>query len=151
MIMTPKAKEQRSAGELEEDTCTRRKRSRRVSFAEPTTVHFFNRDDESESPANSTPVPSEGCGLSDNEGSVGFGGAQSQGDDSVESAREDEGEDGARLRFVKDIDLSSPGSAVGSVTSNEGTASKNHSLCVFIYLFFDFSLLACLSGSVCKY
>ncbi|KAL0904643.1 hypothetical protein M5K25_026772 [Dendrobium thyrsiflorum] len=116
--MSPKDKQQRSAGELEEDTCTRRKRSRRVSFAE-TTVHVFKRDDESESPANSTPAPSEGLGHSDSEGTVGFRGVQSQGDDSVESAPDDEGENGARLRFVRDIDLSSPGSAVGSVTSNE--------------------------------
>ncbi|XP_020678447.1 uncharacterized protein LOC110096713 isoform X2 [Dendrobium catenatum] len=116
--MSPKDKLQRSAGELEEDTCTRRKKSRRVSFAE-TTVHVFKRDDESESPANSTPAPSEGFGHSDSEGTVGFRGLQSQGDDSVESAPDDEGKNGARFRFVRDIDLSSPGSAVGSVTSNE--------------------------------
>ncbi|XP_020599035.1 uncharacterized protein LOC110038514 [Phalaenopsis equestris] len=116
--MTPKDKDQRSAGELEEDNCTKRKRSRRVSFAE-TTVHVFKRDEESDSPANSTPVLSEGCRVSDNEESVGFGGIQSQGDDSVESAPEDESDDAVRLRFVRDIDLSSPGITVGSVTSNE--------------------------------
>ncbi|PKA58669.1 hypothetical protein AXF42_Ash008956 [Apostasia shenzhenica] len=114
--MTPKAKELRSADELEESSCTRKKKSRRVSFAE-TTIHVFKRDEESASPADSHPGSDDGGG---GEESVGFRGDISPGDGITGSApREDEEEDGVRLRFPRDVDSSSPGSTAGSEGSNK--------------------------------
>nr|XP_010942553.1 uncharacterized protein LOC105060513 isoform X2 [Elaeis guineensis] len=115
-------KELRSAGELDDETIAK-KRSRRVSFAETTAVHVFDRDEDFETPPDSKPASTDSPGPAG--GVVGFQGDQSDSDDSKGFAHEereddeDEDEDGEQERFVRDMDSSSPGSAVGSVTSND--------------------------------
>ncbi|KAL5199467.1 hypothetical protein ABZP36_020670 [Zizania latifolia] len=91
-----------------DDTMARR-RSRRVSFAETTAVHVFDRDEDFETPpeeraASPSPSPSLSPGKT------------------AEDGEETEGEEGflrPPFRFVNDIDSSSPGSAVGSIASND--------------------------------
>ncbi|XP_073002387.1 uncharacterized protein [Typha latifolia] len=112
-------REHRSAGELDDETIAR-KRSRRVSFAETTAVHVFDRDEEFETPPESRP----GSG---GESLAGFHGELSDSDDSrgpvreeeVAEEDEEEDEDFEQVRFIKDMDSSSPGSVAGSVTSND--------------------------------
>lgn len=114
-------KEFRSAGELDDETIAR-KRSRRVSFADTTAVHVFDRDEDFETPPDSKPASTDSPGPSREV--AGFQGDQSDSDDSKGFAREEEDDDeddgGEQERFVRDMDSSSPGSAVGSVTSNDG-------------------------------
>ncbi|OAY76142.1 hypothetical protein ACMD2_17306, partial [Ananas comosus] len=115
-------REHRSAGELDDETIARR-RSRRVSFAETTAVHVFDREDDLE-----TPPESRGGGAA-SAAAAGVHVDQCDSDDSRGSAREEEEEgeeedDGEEddvepVRFIRDMDLLSPGSAVGSVTSND--------------------------------
>ncbi|WOK98144.1 hypothetical protein Cni_G06854 [Canna indica] len=103
-----------SACELDEETIAR-KRSRRVSFAETTAVHVFDRDEDDETPPDSKPQSAY-------REAAGSRGDLSDSDDSRGSLHEDEDDDdddGEQERFVRDMDSSSPGSAVGSVTSND--------------------------------
>ncbi|KAG1326727.1 hypothetical protein COCNU_01G006610 [Cocos nucifera] len=113
-------KELRSAGELDDETIAK-KRSRRVSFAETTAIHVFDRDEDFETPPDSKPASTDSPGPAG--GVVGFQGDQSDSDDSKgfapEEGEDEEDEDGEQERFVRDMDSSSPGSAVGSVTSND--------------------------------
>ncbi|XP_020241204.1 uncharacterized protein LOC109819681 isoform X2 [Asparagus officinalis] len=119
--MDPKPIDPGSAGGGDADEFTiARKRSRRVSFAETTAVHVFDRDEDFETPPE---TKSEGWNVGS--GELGLGGDQFQfgSDDSRGSAREDEDEDedddGEQERFIRDMDSSSPGSGFGSVTSND--------------------------------
>ncbi|XP_068643293.1 uncharacterized protein [Aristolochia californica] len=110
--------------EPEEETfALQRKRSRRVSFADITSVLVFDRDEDFETP----PDQKSAAELSESEkldGSVGFQTDIGGRDDSkVSSRREDDGEaeeeeDGQAL-FVQNMDFSSPGSVAGSLTSND--------------------------------
>lgn len=122
--MDPKPIDPGSAGGGDADEFTiARKRSRRVSFAETTAVHVFDRDEDFETPPESK---SEGWNVGS--GELGFGGDQFGSDDSRGSAREEEDEDddddGEQERFIRDMDSSSPGSGFGSVTSNDGINVK---------------------------
>ncbi|KAG8075335.1 hypothetical protein GUJ93_ZPchr0006g43435 [Zizania palustris] len=91
------------------DETMARRRSRRVSFAEITAVHVFDRDEDFETPpeeraASPSPSPSLSPGKA------------------AEDGEETDGEEGflrPPFRFVNDIDSSSPGSAVGSIASND--------------------------------
>ncbi|XP_065036241.1 uncharacterized protein LOC135671854 isoform X4 [Musa acuminata AAA Group] len=111
-----------SAGD--EETIARKK-SRRVSFADITAIHVFDRDDDYETPPDSRQVSADGGadveavgfheGVPDSDGSKGsLRGREDEDDDENE---EDDEDDGDQERFVRDMDSSSPGSAVGSVTS----------------------------------
>ncbi|XVF81402.1 hypothetical protein PTKIN_Ptkin15bG0152300 [Pterospermum kingtungense] len=103
----------------EETIAFRKKRSRRVSFAdrEITSVHIFNRDDDYETPPDSTPRPaSEGKNelldlFSDLVGSDDDGGGDDDDDDVLS----------ARKSFLKPMESPSPGgsSTVGSAASND--------------------------------
>ncbi|RWW66959.1 hypothetical protein BHE74_00025637 [Ensete ventricosum] len=117
-----------SAGELDEETIARKK-SRRVSFADITAIHVFDRDEDSETPPNSRQGSADGGadveavgfheGVPDSDGSKGsLRGREEQENDENE---EDDEDDGEQERFVRDMDSSSPGSAVGSVTSYDGS------------------------------
>ncbi|KAJ0989718.1 hypothetical protein J5N97_008074 [Dioscorea zingiberensis] len=108
-------REAQSAGDLEEETVAR-KRARRVSFAETTAVHVFDRDEDFETPPESRP----GGGEDTETGPVlGFPVYNSDSDDSRVSACEEDDEGEEQERFVRDMNSYSPGSAAGSVTSND--------------------------------
>ncbi|KAF7102899.1 hypothetical protein CFC21_103956 [Triticum aestivum] len=92
----------------EEETMAR-KRSRRVSFADTTAVHVFDRDEDFETPPDerpASPSPSPGRPLA---------GDAAEGD-------ETEGEDESPFGWLGDVGVSSasPGSAAGSMSSFEG-------------------------------
>ncbi|XP_068637043.1 uncharacterized protein [Aristolochia californica] len=112
--------------EPEEETfALQRKRSRRVSFADITSVHVFDRDEDFETP----PEQKFGDELTESEkldGSVGFQTDIGGSDDSKDSSRreddrevEEEEEEDGRALFVQSMDYSSPGSVAGSLTSND--------------------------------
>ncbi|TVU08131.1 hypothetical protein EJB05_41519 [Eragrostis curvula] len=84
-----------------------RKRSRRVSFADTTAVHVFDRDEDFDTPpedrsVSASPSPSPGRSSAEAE----------DGDDTSEA-----GSPAPRIIFLPEADSSSPGSAVGSVAS----------------------------------
>ncbi|KAG9448508.1 hypothetical protein H6P81_008473 [Aristolochia fimbriata] len=115
--------------EPEEETfALQRKRSRRVSFADITSVHVFDRDEDFETP----PEQKSGAEFAESErrdGSVGFQIDSGGSDDSKGSSRREDGEaeyeeeeeeeEDGRAFFVQSMDFSSPGSATGSLTSND--------------------------------
>ncbi|XP_021306058.1 uncharacterized protein LOC8082273 isoform X2 [Sorghum bicolor] len=84
-----------------------RRRSRRVSFADTTAVHVFDRDEDFETPpeerepGSTSPSPSPGRSSAGRED------------------EDDTGEDFHRppVNFLQDVDSSSPGSAAGSMAS----------------------------------
>uniref|UniRef100_A0A0D9WRZ8 Spc7 kinetochore protein domain-containing protein n=1 Tax=Leersia perrieri TaxID=77586 RepID=A0A0D9WRZ8_9ORYZ len=95
-----------------EDETMARRRSRRVSFAEITAVHVFDRDEDFETPPEVI-VPSPPPSLS-----PGKPAAAEEGEEETEG----EEEEFVRppFRFLNnDLDSSSPGSAVGSLVSND--------------------------------
>lgn len=105
--------------ETEEGTVAlQKKRSRRVSFAEITSVHVFDRDDEYETPPE--PRPS-----SENEDDLGFlrfladGEESSQNEEKVEGNEEDDELEDGRRSFFRPFESPSPGSTIGSATSND--------------------------------
>ncbi|KAI8552217.1 hypothetical protein RHMOL_Rhmol06G0249000 [Rhododendron molle] len=105
--------------ETEEGTVAlQKKRSRRVSFAEITSVHVFDRDDEYETPPE--PRPS-----SENEDELGFlrfladGEESSQNEEKVEGKEEDDELEDGRRSFFRPFESPSPGSTIGSATSND--------------------------------
>ncbi|XP_022758880.1 uncharacterized protein LOC111305523 isoform X2 [Durio zibethinus] len=106
----------------EETIALRKKRSRRVSFAdrEITSVHIFNRDDDYETPPDSTPKPAterekELLGL--------FSDLVDSDDSNSGDGNEDEDDDvlSVRKSFLRPMESPSPGgsSTVGSATSND--------------------------------
>ncbi|XP_049932628.1 uncharacterized protein LOC116250090 isoform X2 [Nymphaea colorata] len=105
--------------EAEEETSfLHKKRSRRVSFADTTSVHVFDRDEDFETPPDPKPnsdnpeglkqVPQAGKASTEKE-------AGGDDDDSREANGNCDAED--IERFV--LEMQSPGSANGSATSNE--------------------------------
>jgi hypothetical protein len=87
-----------------------RKRSRRVSFADTTAVHVFDRDEDFETPPEeraASPSPSPGRTSAEAE----------EGDDTY-----DTGFPAPPIIFLPAMDSSSPGSAAGSVASVDGEA-----------------------------
>ncbi|XVF31940.1 hypothetical protein REPUB_Repub17cG0038200 [Reevesia pubescens] len=100
----------------EETIAFRKKRSRRVSFAdrEITSVHIFNRDDDYETPPDSTP---RSTSEREKEALAVF-------KDLVDSDDDEDEEDevlSARNSFLRPIESPSPGgsSTIGSATSND--------------------------------
>ncbi|KAJ6813141.1 uncharacterized protein M6B38_147350 [Iris pallida] len=106
----------RSCGDLDEETVAW-KRSRRVSFAETTAVHVFDRDEDFDTPpTDSKPSPDSLGFRGDHSDTDDSKGSREDGDEAVDEEEDEEEEE--EERFVRDMD-SSPGSAVGSVTSND--------------------------------
>ncbi|XP_074294536.1 uncharacterized protein LOC141622397 isoform X2 [Silene latifolia] len=109
--------------EMEEETI-HKKRARRVSFAETTAVHFFNRDDESES----TPDNASKEELNSSNGKL----SRTESDEILEllqssSSSDDsdggDGDDGVDIvinsAFLRPMESPSSGSCFGSATSND--------------------------------
>ncbi|KAL2246015.1 UNVERIFIED_CONTAM: hypothetical protein Sindi_2869700 [Sesamum indicum] len=122
------------------DTIARqKKRARRVSFAEMTSVHFFDRDEElNETPSTGTAkIGDDSAGElgsgGESERSKGFGG-EDDGDDNVDDEMMQ-----MRSSFLRPVGSPSPGgSTFGSASSNDG---KFHSFALF-------SVVICLSCRV---
>ncbi|XP_077237549.1 uncharacterized protein LOC143879198 isoform X2 [Tasmannia lanceolata] len=124
--MDPKEPDdQCTTNELEEETIARqKKRARRVSFADITSVHVFYKDEEMETPPDARPE-FENAELGQRNEALAFQRDFGDSDDSKESSQRenddeegDEDEEEERL-FVQNMNLSSPGSEAGSVMSNE--------------------------------
>ncbi|XP_010245008.1 PREDICTED: uncharacterized protein LOC104588681 isoform X2 [Nelumbo nucifera] len=117
--MDPKDREELCNSGADEETIARqKKRSRRVSFAELTSVHVFDRDEDYGTPPDLNPSSEN------HEEVLGFHRDSGDSDDSKELVQNEEdddenGDDDERELFVRSMDSSSPGSAVGSVTSND--------------------------------
>ncbi|MQM11197.1 hypothetical protein Taro_044104 [Colocasia esculenta] len=124
----------RSAEGAEGDTAMARKRSRRVSFADTTAIHVFDRDEDYDTPPDLKPGAegSSGAGLGSeplgfyvdfthNEDARSPSRREEDGDDHEE---QDGGEEEHQLFVRRDADSSSPGSTAGSVMSNDGTKRK---------------------------
>nr|GMC48509.1 uncharacterized protein LOC109188339 isoform X1 [Ipomoea batatas] len=102
----------------------RKKKARRVSFAEMTSVHFFDRDEE-ETPRDSLAKAGEGNAVEENELSfpqfVNLK-ANDDGEDGEDGNVSDDDEDGElamRRSFLRPMESPSPGSTIGSATSND--------------------------------
>ncbi|XP_062107100.1 uncharacterized protein LOC133818326 isoform X2 [Humulus lupulus] len=99
---------------------TKNKRSRRVSFAdtEITSVHFFHRDEDYETPPDSKPSSRTiDAALEPDNEVIGF--FRELGGDSDDSG-DDEGSSDGRKSFLRPMGSPSPGSSTaGSVTSND--------------------------------
>ncbi|XP_060191109.1 uncharacterized protein LOC132620450 isoform X2 [Lycium barbarum] len=99
-----------------------RKRARRVSFAEMTSVHFFDRDEEYETPPdqNKAEISSEreemvNLGFDDQLVDEEFK-EEEEGNDEDE---DDDGEMAVSRSFLRPMESPSPGSNFGSATSND--------------------------------
>ncbi|XP_017247753.1 uncharacterized protein LOC108219029 isoform X2 [Daucus carota subsp. sativus] len=115
--------------ETEEETiAVNKKRARRVSFAENTSVHIFDRDEETESPTDplaiSTDVNPTELGLFNDE--LGFRRNSIDPKDILRNDDEEEEEDDdddddmdARPSFFRPMESPSSGSGFGSATSND--------------------------------
>ncbi|KAM0942560.1 hypothetical protein DsansV1_C14g0128381 [Dioscorea sansibarensis] len=109
-------REAQSGGDPDEETMAR-KRARRVSFAETTAVHVFDRDEDFETSPGLRPGGGED---SEERPLVGFPLEHSDSDDSRGSVREeDDEEEEEQESFLRDMNSYSPGSAADSVTSND--------------------------------
>lgn len=110
-----------TAGTDDETIAQRRKRLRRVSFAdrEITSVHIFKRDEDYETPPNPSAQNGEEAGTSESEDKVirFFG----------ELADSEDGEDEPveKLFLRPKSSPSSGGSTIGSATSDDGKASTD--------------------------
>ncbi|CAA3011904.1 Hypothetical predicted protein [Olea europaea subsp. europaea] len=93
-----------------------KKRSRRVSFAEMTSVHFFDRDDEyNETPRTNTANPGDNLG-----NDLGFDGQLKEPKDFGGGDDDDNDEEMVmRSSFLRPMESPSPGSTIGSATSND--------------------------------
>lgn len=103
-----------------EDDKFARRRSRRVSFADTTAVHVFDRDEDFETPP---------------EGGEPGSAPPSPGTSSAERKDGDDTEEGflGQVIFLPDMESSSPGSAAGSIASTVGETLlplfRNEQLC----------------------
>ena len=120
-MASPVTAEEHSNTKSEEGTTAfHKKRSRRVSFAENTSVHIFDRDEETPPDANAPSSPYEDLGFSDRDAKLKqfFGNAEDDNED------DDTDELGPRSPFFRVVrSPSSGGSAIGSATSNDGKYS----------------------------
>ncbi|XP_043688522.1 uncharacterized protein LOC122639690 isoform X2 [Telopea speciosissima] len=121
--MDPKEREELCDTGPEEETVARQKnRSRRVSFAEITSVHVFDRDEEYETPRDSKPN-SENSETAEANEDLGFlsdlGGSDDWKELTQNGEDDEDDNDDERKAIVRDMDSSSPGSAIGSATSND--------------------------------
>lgn len=114
----------------EETLALQRKRSRRVSFAEITSVHVFDRDEDYETPPDAAAAaadpPSSLRPLKN--GSLGFRGDVADSDDSrdeySQNEDDDDGEDDGKP-FFRPVHSPSPRSNFGSASSDDGLAQDD--------------------------
>ncbi|KAI3702697.1 hypothetical protein L6452_28447 [Arctium lappa] len=120
-MASPVAAEEQSNTKTEEGTTAfHKKRSRRVSFAENTSVHIFDRDEEFETPPDVEPPssPSEELGFSEQDDDPKQFFRNEEEDD--EDDDDDMDELGPRSPFLRVVrSPSSGGSTIGSTTSND--------------------------------
>ncbi|GAB2285166.1 hypothetical protein Dimus_019618 [Dionaea muscipula] len=126
--MESKDPEENYNTENEEGTiATQRRRSRRVSFAETTEVHIFDRDEDYEMPSNPRPSSEDddvievlGLRRSHSEDIVGLIQSREDGDGDGGGDADDEDEHvSLRKSFFRPLESPSPGSTVGSATFND--------------------------------
>lgn len=122
-----------------------KKRSRRVSFAEMTSVHFFDRDDEfKESPRTDTAKPLGNLG-----NDLGFDGQLEEPRDSEGGDDDDNDEEMVMRRsFLRPMESPTPGSTIGPATSNDGKCLHFVHviyLCLFKMFSFQLLILCCFS------
>ncbi|KAA8526644.1 hypothetical protein F0562_008153 [Nyssa sinensis] len=124
--MGSKVAEEHGNTENEEGTIAfQKKRSRRVSFAEITSVHVFDRDEDYEIPPDSKQPSSETSELGQSNEDLGFHRDPTDGEDSKDSLQNGEEDDyddeelKARRSFLRPTESPSPGSTIGSATSND--------------------------------
>ncbi|KAL8209695.1 hypothetical protein R6Q57_006427 [Mikania cordata] len=93
----------------DEMTAFHRKRSRRVSFAENTSIHIFYRDDEFETPPDPEPPspPSDDQGFTERDS------------DSKQFSNNEDDETGPRMPFIRVVGSPSSGGSTVSATSND--------------------------------
>lgn len=137
-MATEIAGEMNCNSETEEETiAVQKKRSRRVSFAENTSVHIFDRDDEFETPQEPKPSSSavNATELRHFNDELGF---RRNSSDAKEFFQNDEEEDeeedddiDARGPFLRPLESPSSGSGFGSATSNDGKSFSAH---IYIYI-----------------
>ncbi|VFQ60527.1 unnamed protein product [Cuscuta campestris] len=100
-----------------------KKKERRVSFAETTSVHFFDRDEE-ETPPEALAKAGDGSGFQVNElnfHQLDNSRRDDDGDEEEDGNVSDEDEDGEPAlgrSFLRPMESPSPGSTFGSATSN---------------------------------
>lgn len=112
----------------DETVVARRKGLRRVSFAaDITSIHVFDRDEDFETPPDDKPS-SENNNAESAQRNESRGDSSAESDGFKESPRRRGDHDGGddadddeeeRMLFVRNMDYSSPGSAAGSMTSND--------------------------------
>lgn len=94
-----------------EDDKFARRRSRRVSFADTTAVHVFDRDEDFETPPEEREPGSASPSPSPSPGRISAG--REDGDDTEEDFSR------PPIIFMPDVDSSSPGSAAASIASTD--------------------------------
>ncbi|KAI3708196.1 hypothetical protein L2E82_37336 [Cichorium intybus] len=118
-MASPVAAEEHSYTKSEEGTTVfHKKRSRRVSFAENTSVHIFDRDEEIETPPDpdAPSSPHIDLGFSDRDGEP----KQFFGNEEEDNEDEDMDDLGPKSPFFRVVrSPSSGGSTIGSATSND--------------------------------
>lgn len=102
-----------------------KKRARRVSFAENTSVHIFNRDEDSGTPVNPKPPNSPSNELSESgeriNGPNQLLWSNDDVDDDNDGDDDDVDEPGSSSPFLRFVGSpSSGGSTIGSANSNDG-------------------------------
>ena len=125
----------------------KKKINRRVSFAdtEITSVHFFRRDDDCETPPDSKPS-SRGADAGAQPENEVLGFFRDLGGDSDESGEDEEGSVDRRKSFLRPMGSPSPGgsSTAGSAASNDG-----ESLCLVLGKILKLQDVWCLCFSIC--
>ncbi|XP_052178263.1 uncharacterized protein LOC127792022 isoform X2 [Diospyros lotus] len=122
--MASKFAEDRGNTETDDGTAAiQKKRARRVSFAEITSVHVFDRDEDYETPPEAKPS-SDGPESGQPDQGLGFHRESTDGEDSRDSLKDEEAEDDddeltVRKSFFQPFESPSPGSTIGSATSND--------------------------------
>ncbi|CAH1428903.1 unnamed protein product [Lactuca virosa] len=116
-MASPVTAEEHSNTKSEEGTTAfHKKRSRRVSFAENTSVHIFDRDEETPPDPNAPSSPYEDLGFSDRDAKL----KQFFGNEEDDNEDDDTDELGPRSPFFRVVrSPSSGGSTIGSATSND--------------------------------
>lgn len=117
-----------------------RKRARRVSFAEMTSVHFFDRDEEYETPPN--PSGKAENNSESEEVNLDFDQlldeSKEDREDGDEENDEDEYEDDEMAlprAFLRPEESPSPGINFGSATSNDGKCFLSPSVSIYVFVY----------------
>ncbi|GKB76753.1 hypothetical protein Tco_0943648, partial [Tanacetum coccineum] len=119
----------------EQETTTlafHKKRARRVSFAENTSVHIFNRDEDSATPVNAKQPPPPSDEYSDEPKFWNDNGNDEDEEDEDEEDDEMDESGGPRSPFLRLVGSSpsSGGSTIGSATSNDGIKKRKQANCL---------------------